>query len=474
MYPSTSTSPVLGQNQENISYSEWNNFYPYNYQNSDAYYNYYQMYNYSNYIQNPNYNVFAHQLPQNVLSESTSQANEELLSIQNKVNEKLSFNQGLEKSELSSSSEIDSNIESNKENDEHADKNNEKTLLANSYPAFFTTQKMANNTSKLSYTVYQLELLNAIYSDMKYPNSVQKTLIAKLIGITRDQVKIWFQNRRRKDTLVSQGKIPSSIISKTQSLKRRKSGDDFDSEEYLPSSPEQKKQVVENQVIDSVLYQLKCHQNAPSRLSTKRTKLNSNEPESGANSVSIPIIKNQTSEVIQNKIIDISNIVRKDSVSSIEKNEYSSNPSSFILTSSSSSSSGISSNEDDSHGYTRPAKFQVLDQPVSIQDYIKQNYNSSYQNMPKIHNPYQSQANLNAVYSNYSQSIKNQNWNTNYQSYQPIYTDRTQTTQSDLNNGYYGNQIYDQVNSQYEFVQSNSNQVYSSYLANNLPYSYSS
>jgi cell division septal protein FtsQ len=26
---------------------------------------------------------------------------------------------------------------------------------------------------------------------MKYPNSVQKTLIAKLIGITRDQVKVF-------------------------------------------------------------------------------------------------------------------------------------------------------------------------------------------------------------------------------------------------------------------------------------------
>lgn len=471
MYPSTSTSPVIGQKQENISYSEWNNFYPYNYNSSDAYYNYYQMYNYSNYIQNPNYNVFANQLPQNVLSDSTSQANEELLNIQNKVNEKLNYNPSLEKSELSSSSEIDSNIESNKENDENVEKNNEKTPITNSYPAFFTTQKMANNTSKLSYTVYQLELLNAIYSDMKYPNSVQKTLIAKLIGITRDQVKIWFQNRRRKDTLVSQGKIPSSIISKTQSLKRRKSGDDFDTEEYSPSSPDQKKQVVENKVIDSVLYQLKCHQNAPSRLSTKRTKLN--ESETVSNSLSLPLISNQTSEVAQNNIIDISNIVRKDSVSSTDKNEYSSNPSSFILTSSSSSSSGISSNEDDSYGFTRHAKFQVLDQPVSIQDYVKQNYKTSYQNMPKIHNPYQSQANFNAVYPNYNQSSKSQNWNANYQSFQPTYTDRTQITQTDLNNGYYGHQIYDQVNAQYGFVQANSNQVYNSYMPNDLPYSYS-
>lgn len=58
------------------------------------------------------------------------------------------------------------------------------------YPAYFTTQKLTNSATKLSYTPYQLELLNSIYMDMKYPNSVQKTLIAKCIGITRDQVKV--------------------------------------------------------------------------------------------------------------------------------------------------------------------------------------------------------------------------------------------------------------------------------------------
>ncbi len=56
----------------------------------------------------------------------------------------------------------------------------------------FTTQKMSSATTKLSYTPYQLELLNSIYKDMKYPNSVQKTLVAKRIGITRDQVKVRF------------------------------------------------------------------------------------------------------------------------------------------------------------------------------------------------------------------------------------------------------------------------------------------
>ncbi|KAK3092779.1 hypothetical protein FSP39_007141 [Pinctada imbricata] len=54
---------------------------------------------------------------------------------------------------------------------------------------------------RLSYTRYQLELLNGIYNHVRYPNSTQKQLIAKRVGITREQVKIWFQNRRRKDVV---------------------------------------------------------------------------------------------------------------------------------------------------------------------------------------------------------------------------------------------------------------------------------
>ncbi|XP_059163690.1 uncharacterized protein LOC131946780 [Physella acuta] len=54
---------------------------------------------------------------------------------------------------------------------------------------------------RLSYTRYQLALLNGIYQEVRYPNGTQKQLIAKRVGITREQVKIWFQNRRRKDVV---------------------------------------------------------------------------------------------------------------------------------------------------------------------------------------------------------------------------------------------------------------------------------
>jgi hypothetical protein len=67
---------------------------------------------------------------------------------------------------------------------------NDQNNMLNSYPINISAQKIQNNTTKLSYTIAQLELLNSIYETMKYPNSVQKTMISKIIGITRDQVKV--------------------------------------------------------------------------------------------------------------------------------------------------------------------------------------------------------------------------------------------------------------------------------------------
>ncbi|XP_074655008.1 uncharacterized protein LOC141908738 [Tubulanus polymorphus] len=55
------------------------------------------------------------------------------------------------------------------------------------------------NRERVSYTRYQLEILNHIYESVKYPNTVQKQILAHRLGIKREQVKIWFQNRRRKD-----------------------------------------------------------------------------------------------------------------------------------------------------------------------------------------------------------------------------------------------------------------------------------
>ena len=59
--------------------------------------------------------------------------------------------------------------------------------------------------NRANYTRHQLIMLNEIFREHKYPNSLQKTLIAKYIGVSRDQIRIWFQNKRRKVQLISKG-----------------------------------------------------------------------------------------------------------------------------------------------------------------------------------------------------------------------------------------------------------------------------
>lgn len=59
--------------------------------------------------------------------------------------------------------------------------------------------------NRANYTRHQLVMLNEIFKEHRYPNSLQKTLIAKYIGVSRDQIRIWFQNKRRKVQLIHKG-----------------------------------------------------------------------------------------------------------------------------------------------------------------------------------------------------------------------------------------------------------------------------
>ena len=43
---------------------------------------------------------------------------------------------------------------------------------------------------RLSYTRYQTLLLNDIFASIHFPNTKQKQLIAKRVGISKDQVKV--------------------------------------------------------------------------------------------------------------------------------------------------------------------------------------------------------------------------------------------------------------------------------------------
>lgn len=268
------------------------------------------------------------------------------------------------------------------------------------FPTYFTTQKLSSSTTKLSYTPYQLELLNSIYDDMKYPNSVQKTLIAKRIGITRDQVKIWFQNRRRKDTINAQ-------TQPTKSIKRNKSEDD-DSDEQSPNKQidlqQPLKSLVNNQIIEGVLNELRSHKHAPSRLSSKRSKLSHNDDNlssesqltlNNAETISDSQILKKTPN---NCIIDLCPIINKSSSSSDISKENISPPLSasyqqttndyyIANTSSHSSTSFTTPNSLDENTTTQEStnyiKYQTLQQPMSISSYLTKKYYPNYYYQPE-------------------------------------------------------------------------------------------
>ncbi|CAF0737612.1 unnamed protein product, partial [Didymodactylos carnosus] len=83
----------------------------------------------------------------------------------------------------------------------------------------------SSKSIRLQYTSSQRHTLTEIFNRTPYPNSAQNDIIAKRIGVKREQIRIWFQNHRR---LVSKG-IKQSKKSEKMALN------------YLPSSSEQQK-----------------------------------------------------------------------------------------------------------------------------------------------------------------------------------------------------------------------------------------
>ena len=225
--------------------------------------------------------------------------------------------------------------------------------------------------------------------------------------------------------MVSQGKVTTQPTTKSDPKKRRRSEEDFEQEqEIMPSSPEssqKRKKIVENQVINRVLSELRSHQNAPSRLSSKRTKTSNNKENSNE------IVNYEVTET--NRTINIvpvsNNIPIPDLASQLKShpNEYTSQSSLPLInssssscssssTSSSSSSSACSSEEDNIQNASYiPSKYQVLQQPFSIKEYMGNRYMPDYYRPPKVHNPYQPPAQIQPS-QQHSNSNKLNSWAT--------------------------------------------------------------
>ena len=171
--------------------------------------------------------------------------------------------------------------------------------------------------------------------------------------------------------------------------------------------------MVDSDVIQGVLHQLKMHQNAPSRLSSKRAKLTSNEIESKLNkqpsdaNIIINVAPNKNGsakkESLETKNSATSSLYQEQYV--LTTSEPSSNlnfnsdnsvttPSSFLMSSMSSLSSSTSSSSTSSSSSSSSSeeevipssetKFEVLQQPFTIGDFVDNKYNILIQNSKKL------------------------------------------------------------------------------------------
>jgi len=69
-------------------------------------------------------------------------------------------------------------------------------------PKYATIPYGDRKQQRFEYTDPQRALLEDIFVYIRYPTCAQKRALAKRLNITPNQVKIWFQNRRRKDIVV--------------------------------------------------------------------------------------------------------------------------------------------------------------------------------------------------------------------------------------------------------------------------------
>ncbi|XP_013395510.1 uncharacterized protein LOC106162695 [Lingula anatina] len=85
-----------------------------------------------------------------------------------------------------------------------------KALLAKSKMTEAQADMRECATAKIErhkYTAGQIELLLEIFKEIKYPNLRQRRIIGRRMDIQPEQVKTWFQNRRRRTLLEGKNKI---------------------------------------------------------------------------------------------------------------------------------------------------------------------------------------------------------------------------------------------------------------------------
>lgn len=304
------------------------------------------------------------------------------------------------------------------------------TNIQQNYPIYMPVMnKQPANPTKLSYTIFQKKILEAVFAVYDYPNSPQKSYLSQVLGITRDQLKIWFQNRRRKNVLNRQNKAEGKSGDENNNL----DNDDLDSKH--PNDQTLKASIA------GVLEQMKKLKNGPSRLvkkgsssgddfnlelipKTKRKKSTS-KSSSSADEKSFECGGSMSKKMRTDDSISECATIYNDTASAI----ITCTPISSSSSSISSSSSSSSEEEIQAKSYQAPCNlnFNVVKQAYSLQDYVSDRQIGAY---PRIHQR-NSTPNIHGVVehrpaphhpdpSNYDSTATNMIHHNYHHTYQPV------------------------------------------------------
>ncbi|UJR26118.1 hypothetical protein I4U23_007464 [Adineta vaga] len=63
-----------------------------------------------------------------------------------------------------------------------------------------STPQSSTKITRLQYSNKDRYILNELFKRTPYPNAIQRDVISRQLGISQEQIRIWFQNRRRLQT----------------------------------------------------------------------------------------------------------------------------------------------------------------------------------------------------------------------------------------------------------------------------------